>query len=107
MPYTSNWTGGLDNNAALIQYADGYKLKPEEKKPFIFVSAAKANDVLFVDLAYGEAVIITNAGENAAYIQNNEDDEGAALQAGEVAVVLSWGENGVVLFTLNASGGGD
>ena len=90
MPYSSNWTGGLDNQIVALSISDSYELKAEERRQNITVTCSAASKVVTLGMDGGETCFITNVGgTNAVTIKNVSGDTGVSLGAGKVAYVIA------------------
>lgn len=90
MPYTSNWTGGLDNQIVALSISDSYELAANERRQNISVTCSAASKTVTLGMADGETCIITNVGgTNAVTIKNVSGDTGVSLGAGKVAYVIA------------------
>lgn len=103
MPYTSNWTGGLDNQIVALSISDSYELAANERRQNISVTCSAASKAVTLGMANGETCIITNVGgTNAVTVKNVSGDSGVSLGAGKVAyVIASKTANATVVKVLN------
>ena len=94
MPYTSNWTGGLDNKATILTISANYKLTDAEKRRDIIVNATEQNLTLNADATDGDVLLVYNAGDNGVSVTKNDADEnGAFVDSGAfVYLIASVGE---------------
>lgn len=103
MPYTSNWTGGLDNQIVALSISDSYELAANERRQNISLTCSAASKTVTLGMADGETCIITNVGgTNAVTLKNVSGDSGTSLGTGKVAyVIASKTANATVVKVLN------
>ena len=89
MPYTSNWTGGIDNIVVPLSISASYELAANERRQNISVTCSAASKTVTLGLDEGETCFITNVGStNAITLKNVAGDTGTSLATGKVAYVI-------------------